>query len=143
MNSVLLLALRYLRFHKFQAVILDHHVPQEGHLQTQVNPHLIGFDGGSEVSGSGVAYSLARIMGKNTDLAGLAISGAIGDKQRMQGVNKDILDEGVKAGAVNVQKGLKLDGKTVVVHTNPAPVIVHRALPPYGVGKHVYSGRRP
>jgi single-stranded DNA-specific DHH superfamily exonuclease len=93
---------------KFQAVILDHHIPQEGHSQTQVNPHLIGFDGGSEVSGSGVAYSLARIMGKNTDLAGLAISGAIGDKQRMQGVNKDILDEGVKAGAVNVQKGLKL-----------------------------------
>jgi hypothetical protein len=35
------------------------------------------------------------------------------------------------------------NGKEVVVHTNPAPVIIHRALPPYGVGKHVYSGRRP
>ena len=33
------------------------------------------------------------------------------------------------------------NGKEVVVHTNPAPVAVHRALPPYGVGKHVYSGR--
>jgi hypothetical protein len=34
-------------------------------------------------------------------------------------------------------------GKAVVVHTNPGPVVVHRALPPYGLGKHVYSGRRP
>ncbi len=31
------------------------------------------------------------------------------------------------------------NGKTVVVHTNPAPVMVHRAFPPYGLGKHVYS----
>jgi hypothetical protein len=31
------------------------------------------------------------------------------------------------------------NGRTVVVHTNPAPVAVHRALPPYGLGKHVYS----
>lgn len=34
------------------------------------------------------------------------------------------------------------NGKAVVVHTNPAPVVVHRAFPPYGLGKHVYSGRR-
>lgn len=34
------------------------------------------------------------------------------------------------------------DGKTVVVHTNPAPVIVHRVLPPYGLGKHVYAPRQ-
>ncbi len=33
------------------------------------------------------------------------------------------------------------DGKAVVVHTNVAPVIVHRVLPPYGLGKHVYAGR--
>lgn len=35
------------------------------------------------------------------------------------------------------------NGRPVVVHTNPAPVVVHRTFPPYGVGKHVYSGRRP
>lgn len=35
------------------------------------------------------------------------------------------------------------NGKEVVVHTNAAPVVVHRVFPPYGVGKHVYSGRRP
>jgi len=35
------------------------------------------------------------------------------------------------------------DGQAVVVHTRPTPVAVHRALPPYGLGKHVYSGRGP
>lgn len=93
---------------KYQAVILDHHMVLDGHKQAHVNPHLVGIDGGSEVSGSGVAYALARMMGKNADLAGLAISGAIGDKQKMVGVNKDILGEGVNVGAITVQKGLKL-----------------------------------
>src|SRR5271157_2863548 len=93
---------------KFDAIILDHHIPQEGHTQVQINPHLIGMDGGSEVSAAGVCYALARLMGDNADLAGLAISGAIGDKQKMQGVNKDILEEGIKAKAITVQKGLKL-----------------------------------
>jgi len=30
----------------------------------------------------------------------------------------------------------QVNGKTVVVHTNPLPVVVHRVLPPY-LGKHV------
>ncbi len=33
------------------------------------------------------------------------------------------------------------DGKEVVAHTNLAPVVVHKVLPPYGLGKHVYAGR--
>ncbi|HTX44184.1 MAG TPA: DHH family phosphoesterase, partial [Methanocella sp.] len=92
----------------FDAIVLDHHIPQEGNNKVQVNPHLIGQDGGLEVSAAGVCYALARIMGDNRDLAGLAISGAIGDKQKMVGANRDILDESVEAGVVVVQKGLKL-----------------------------------
>jgi len=93
---------------KYDAIILDHHMPVGEHKNIQVNPHLIGIDGGSEMSASGVAYALARIMGDNVDLAGLAISGATGDKQKMVGPNKDILDEAVKSGTVTVQKGMKL-----------------------------------
>lgn len=93
---------------EYDAIVLDHHIPQEGVRAIHVNPHLIGFDGGSEISGSGVAYSLARIMGDNKDLTGLAISGAIGDKQKMTGPNRDILDEGVASGTITIQKGLKL-----------------------------------
>lgn len=33
------------------------------------------------------------------------------------------------------------DGKEVVAHTNLAPVVVHKILPPYGLGKHVYAGK--
>jgi hypothetical protein len=28
-----------------------------------------------------------------------------------------------------------------VVHTRLAPVVVHKAFPPYGLGVHVYAGR--
>jgi hypothetical protein len=33
------------------------------------------------------------------------------------------------------------NGKEVVAHTRRAPVVMHRALPPYGLGLHVYAGR--
>lgn len=32
-------------------------------------------------------------------------------------------------------------GKAVVTHSRAAPVVVHRVLPPYGLGKHVYTPR--
>lgn len=35
----------------------------------------------------------------------------------------------------------KKNGKDVVAHTRRAPVVVHKAFPPYGLGVHVYSGR--
>lgn len=92
----------------FNAVILDHHAPHGQHKNIHVNPHLLGIDGASQVSASGVCYALARALGDNVDLAGLAISGAIGDKQKMQGPNADILEEAVKAGVITVTKGMKL-----------------------------------
>jgi hypothetical protein len=33
------------------------------------------------------------------------------------------------------------DGKEVVAHTSLAPVLVHKILPPYGLGRHVYAGK--
>jgi hypothetical protein len=32
------------------------------------------------------------------------------------------------------------NGHEVVVHTSRAPVAIHKALPPYGLHKHVYAG---
>jgi single-stranded DNA-specific DHH superfamily exonuclease len=109
---------------KFDAVILDHHVPHGTHVNIVVNPHLAGIDGGSELSASGVAYAVAREMGNNVDLAGLAISGAIGDKQRMVGPNKDILEEGLKHGVISVQKGLKLG-------MGPVEKVLEYSIDPY------------
>ena len=39
------------------------------------------------------------------------------------------------------QSVVNSSGKAVVTHTRAAPVAVHRVLPPYGIGKHVYSPR--
>jgi len=115
---------------RYDAIILDHHMPQGSHKNIQVNPHLIGIDGGQEISASGVAYALARIMGDNADLAGLAISGAIGDKQKMVGANRDILDEAVKSGTITVQKGMKLG-------VGPLEKVLEFSIDPY----FSFSGR--
>ena len=116
---------------KFDAVILDHHVPNGTHANLVVNPHLAGIDGGSEMSASGVAYAVARELGDNVDLAGLAVSGAIGDKQRMVGPNRDILEEGLKNGVISVQKGLKLG-------MGPVEKVLEYSIDPYFdfSGKH-------
>ena len=48
----------------------------------QVNPHLYGIDGATDVSGSGVAYFAAKaVNAANVDLAPIALVGALGDMQ--------------------------------------------------------------
>ena len=45
----------------------------------QVNPHLFGIDGATDVSGSGVAYFAAKAVNPaNVDLAPIALVGALG-----------------------------------------------------------------
>ena len=88
------------------AIIIDHHKPT-GELDfPHFNPHLAGIDGSSLLSASGGAYMVARQMGENTDLAGLALVGAIGDKQVMESANRFILDEALENNVVSVKKGL-------------------------------------
>ncbi|MFN3383770.1 MAG: DHHA1 domain-containing protein [Archaeoglobaceae archaeon] len=93
-------------------IILDHHKP-DGEIKPKkalvhMNPHLSGIDGTYEVSASGVAYIFARELGDNKDLASLAILGAIGDKQKFVGLNKEILMEGIEAKCLEVRPGISL-----------------------------------
>ncbi len=90
------------------AIIIDHHKPTGEIQNVHFNPHLLGIDGSSELCASCGAYLVARQMGDNADLAGLAIVGATGDKQPMAGNNKFILDEAVGINAVAVKKGLRM-----------------------------------
>ncbi len=91
-----------------KAIIIDHHKPTGKLDHVHFNPHLAGIDGSSELCAACGAYMVARKMGENTDLAGLALAGAIGDKQPMKGWNKFILDEAVEKKAVTVRKGLRM-----------------------------------
>lgn len=91
-----------------EAIIIDHHKPTGKLEHVQFNPHLVGIDGSTQLCASCGAYMVARQMGDNTDLAGLALSGAIGDKQQMKGANKFILDEAIGKKTITSRKGLRL-----------------------------------
>ncbi|HEX59638.1 MAG TPA: DHH family phosphoesterase [Methanomicrobia archaeon] len=96
---------------KGTVVILDHHVCYDERRNgvLHVNPYLFGINGMDTVSSAGIAYLLAKCMDeRNVELAGLAIAGALGDKQVMAGINKEILEEAVKAGVVSVRRGLRM-----------------------------------
>lgn len=91
-----------------EAIIIDHHKPTGSMEHVHFNPHLVGIDGSSYLCASCGAYMVARHMGENSDLAGLALAGAIGDKQALNGANKFILNEAVEKKAVTVKKGLRM-----------------------------------
>jgi single-stranded-DNA-specific exonuclease len=114
----------------FRVLILDHHqitgdVDNENFVQ--VNPHLHGIDGATDVSGSGVAYFVAKaVNAENVDLAPIALVGALGDLQdkneqrKLGGLNELIVEDAVGANLVKVEKDLTFFGR----ETRP----IHRAL---------------
>jgi single-stranded-DNA-specific exonuclease len=60
-----------------RAIIVDHHRPgPEGEKKpvAHINPHLVGADGATELSGSGTSFLLAHALSSgNDDLSGLAV----------------------------------------------------------------------
>ena len=102
---------------KGECFVLDHHRPVGTLNCMHLNPHLFGIDGAFELSAAGTVYYVVRHMGNNADLAGLALVGAMGDRQAMIGANRSILEEAVASGAVEIQAGVKLseDGPVVEV----------------------------
>jgi len=120
----------------FKAVILDHHQTNGTARNSnfiQVNPHMFGIDGASDVSGSGVAYFTAKAVNQaNVDLAPVALVGALGDMQDkydqrgLRGPNELIVNDAVAAGLLKVEKDLLFFGretraihKTLATSTNP------------------------
>jgi RecJ-like exonuclease len=114
----------------FKVLILDHH-QVTGDVENgnfiQVNPHMHGIDGATEVSGSGVAYFVAKaVSAENVDLAPIALVGALGDLQdkneqrQLGGLNAIIVEDAVAAKLVTVEKDLTFFGR----ETRP----IHRAL---------------
>jgi single-stranded-DNA-specific exonuclease len=120
----------------FKVAILDHHQitsKVDNSNFVQVNPHEYGLDGATDVSGSGVAYFVAKAMNpKNVDLAPVALVGALGDMQdkydqrKFCCLNEIILNDAVNAGLVKVEKDLTFFGRetrpihrTLATTTNP------------------------
>ncbi|MCD2203010.1 single-stranded-DNA-specific exonuclease RecJ [Halobacterium sp. KA-6] len=120
----------------FTPIIADHHQPADADTQFHLNPLLEGVDGGKELSGAGAAYVLARaLLGEDaTDLAALAIVGAVGDRQTVDGelvgANTQIAAEGVEAGVLDTAKDLALYG----TQTRPLPKLLEYASEVYVPG---------
>src|SRR2546426_960548 len=112
-----------------EIVIADHHQsvgepPRNIH---HFNPHLLGFDGATEVSGAGTAYLLAKALDPaNVDLSPLAIVGCLGDQQdkgpkrAMIGLNAEILKDATSAKLVEATQDLIFYGR----QTRP----IHKAI---------------
>ncbi len=115
-----------------RGVITDHHIPSSLPVpkkrrqdllaystseMVQVNPHLVGLDGASEISSSGCAYLVARQLSRaNVDLAALGVVGAVGDLQdraqgRLVGMNRQILKDAVNADVLQVIRDIRLFGR--------------------------------
>lgn len=99
-------------------IVLDHHQPKEVEHENlfHINPHNHGIDGAREISGAGMAYLFSKALNsENVDLAPLAIIGAVADIQdaggELVGLNRDVLEDGVKAGFLKAEKDLRLFGR--------------------------------
>jgi single-stranded-DNA-specific exonuclease len=114
----------------FKVLILDHH-QVTGEVDNknfvQVNPHLHGIAGATDVSGSGVAYFVAKaVNAENVDLSPIALVGALGDMQdkneerKLCGLNALIVEDAEAAKLLKVEKDLTFFGR----ETRP----IHRAL---------------
>lgn len=70
-----------------RVIVLDHHKPdRDSERVVHVNPHLARIDGTREVCGATLSWILALAVDEgNWDLAGIAMAGAIGDRQHVAG----------------------------------------------------------
>ncbi len=92
-------------------LVLDHHYTEEED-ENLVNPWEFQLDGTNEVSGSGVTYLVAREMDpENCDLAPIALCGAFGDMQPLDGVNGKIADEAEARSLVKRRDEIRLIGR--------------------------------
>ncbi len=99
-------------------IITDHHACPEGSdVPFHLNPHLFGLDGSYALSGAGTTYLVAReLSAQNTDLAALAVVGAVGDLQdrrfcELQGANRDVVADATSSGALACVTDVRFFGK--------------------------------
>ncbi len=104
-------------------IIVDHHTPvgrieSDDKIVVHVNPHLAGIDGTYEMCASSTAFVVADFLGDNDDLAGVAMAGILGDKQKIVGGNAEVVKRGIDSGFIEVKKGLNVhSGKLAEVLT--------------------------
>src|SRR5712664_116542 len=97
----------------YPVIVLDHHKPmRDSETVAHVNPHFFGVDGAREMCGATTTWLFALILDeRNWDLAGVAMAGAIGDKQAVGGfvgVNAALFGEATDRKVVVPERRLAL-----------------------------------
>ncbi len=129
--------------HKFilskgrDVLVVDHHpgeFPEHPNL-AYINPHACGLNGAKDASASGAAYSVVEQLDlRFRPLAGLAVVGAIGDRQEFfsgfTGVNDTLVKRAVDLGLLYQSEGLRLVGRTM----SPIVECLRLSTRPYIVG---------
>src|SRR5208283_1347741 len=101
-------------------MIVDHHQLEEEYagLDNILNAWNFGYDGGTEVCSSTMAYLLALGLDeRNKDLSAQAVVGAVGDRQdngpgrSLTALNKRALDDSIEKGLVSVSKDFLFHGR--------------------------------
>jgi len=112
-------------------IVVDHHQPgSEGEKVHHLNPHLFSIDGSREASASSFVLSLAiSVDEENWNLASLAITGAIGDRQNIggfKGYNEDLVSVAIERELVKREVIPSLKGETIyeAILENPEPYFV-------------------
>lgn len=101
-----------------KVIVIDHHSPGEGGGSIiHLNPHLFGIDGAREASGSSFALALAVSADEaNWDSVGLALAGAVGDRQNMggfTGYNEEMAVAAAGRKLIKLENVPNLKGATV------------------------------
>ena len=131
-----------------ESVVTDHHVPEEGTKafgkkgQTSLgdfssivhlNPQVHGISGANELSGAGCTFlAVLALDEKNSDLAHLAVLGAVGDLQdqktrRLEGPNRLVLDVAQANGSVEAVQDIRYFGR----ETRPLHKMLEYSSDPY------------
>ena len=112
-------------------IILDHHIISQTETRFfHINPLIYG-ENGNSISGAGLAYLFSKELNiKNKNLAYLAIIGAVGDIQEDKGFksfNKNILEDAIETGKIEVRHGLRMFGS----QTKPLHKILQFSTDPF------------
>jgi RecJ-like exonuclease len=92
------------------AIVLDHHKPlRDSTNVVHANPHLHGVDGAHGACGATVSWAFAlAVDAANWDLAGIAMAGAIADRQHVpgfDGMNAPLFEESVRRSVLSRERG--------------------------------------
>jgi len=85
-----------------------------------------------KISASGLCYLVSKSISNNYDLSKLAVIGAVGDMManetnRLEGIMRDILNDGVKEGIIEVTNDLSIYG----ISTRPIHIMLEYLDDPY------------